>query len=496
MPTLVNGLNVVPNLNLELSHDATIPMKKAPTKKVAAVKTEKRFKSKRHQRLANDKARRLKKKAEASSSQVAQTAVITVSSNSVRSRRTEKPTKQIRQTTYGEPSLNITAQNNPEDDESSSFNASDNECFTPKTKRLRITKQTTQRRQTTVGEPSLHITLRKSKTAVPVEASEETIHNPEDEESCLFNAAENKGFTPEIKRLLTALDMKMKNASQSTRVKMFSTMKRSYRKYEVKSASSTKGSLSELVIEQISFHYHRPDHGGVLKEWMRRSRTDHAAAIGNTTFNEEKSALHARQCAVREIVNALFKSKDEDQVALSLLYFMNHPRVKPFLGRIWNTYHSEAVQVGLHAFKGMESIVRIISDGRINGGRTRQCRSLLKIIGMCLAEGLGNDDCKISKNALYRTVFKSISIMAARRLMVTAGKKMELLGAEELQEFRCVEVEAKRWKYNEYDFVELRKYMCDNRYTKDSPNVKDTVNARDIYGKLSIIIFSHVDICN
>ena len=59
-----------------------------------------------------------------------------------------------------------------------------------------------------------------------------------------------------------------------------------------------------------------------------------------------------------------------------------------------------------------------------------------------------------------------------------------------------MEVEAKRWKYNEYDFVELRKYMCDNRYTKDSPNVKDTVNARDIYGKLSIIIFSHVDICN
>ena len=130
-------------------------------------------------------------------------------------------------------------------------------------------------------------------------------------------------------------------------------MKLCYRQYQERSFCPIKDSLSKPVIEPNAFHYHRPVHGGVTKAWMNRMRADHHAAMGYTTFNEEVSASQARQCAVREIVAALFKSKDEDQVALSLLHFINHPRVKPFLGQIGSTYHSEAVQVGLHALQGM-----------------------------------------------------------------------------------------------------------------------------------------------
>ena len=308
--------------------------------------------------------------------------------------------------------------------------------------------------------------------------------------------AENDEFTPETKQLLVALDCKMKNASPSMRKRIFSTVKHSYRRYQEHPVRTTKVSSSEPVIEPNAFHYHRPDHGGVPKEWMSKRRADHHAAMGNITFNEEESALQARQGAVREIVMALLKSKDEDQVALSLLHFLHHPQVKPFLGRIWSTYHSEAVQVGLHALQGMESIVRMVVEGRTNGGRTRQCRSLLSIIGMCLANRLGDDDCDISKEALYRTVFKSVSRVSARRLMKKAGQKRKRFEEEELREFRCVDEEAKRWKYNESDIVELRKYMCNNRYTKDSPNTKDTVKARDIYGELCTFMHPCVSTCD
>ena len=52
-----------------------------------------------------------------------------------------------------------------------------------------------------------------------------------------------------------------------------------------------------------------------------------------------------------------------------------------------------------------------------------------------------------------------------------------------MHEFRCVEEEARRSKYSVEDIIALRKYMCNNRYTKDSPNEEDTVRARDIYGE-------------
>ena len=211
----------------------------------------------------------------------------------------------------------------------------------------------------------------------------------------------------------------------------------------------------------------------------------HHLTKGNSKFDADYVASKASERAVCEVVQCLLKNKDEDQVDLTLLHFLKHPVVKPFLGQIRSMYSLEPVIVRLHAAKGTQAIVRRVYEGKVKGGRSKECRALLSIIGICLADGLDDHNGNVSKDMIYRTVFKSLPRKTARRLLEKSGEKQKKFRQEEMHEFTCVEEEARRSKFTDKDYIELRKYMCNNRYTRDFSNKKDTVRARTIHGKFS-----------
>ena len=108
-----------------------------------------------------------------------------------------------------------------------------------------------------------------------------------------------------------------------------------------------------------------------------KRRANHHSENANSKFDEDHCAKKARHHAVRAVVQSLVKDKDEDQIGLTLLHFLKHPVVKPFLGQIQSMYNSESVLVGLHAAKGMGEIVRMVYKGKDSGGRSKECRALL-----------------------------------------------------------------------------------------------------------------------
>ena len=293
-------------------------------------------------------------------------------------------------------------------------------------------------------------------------------------------------FTPETQRLMSTLARKMKEKSPTTQDKMFSKTKEYYRQHRPGLACSASAPSKQPALDMEAYHYYRPEGvGSVSKEWRGKRRASHHIATGDIDFDEDKYAHKARRHAVRGVVKALLENKDEDQVGLTLLYFLDHPIIRPYLGQILTTYNSGAVQVGLHATKGMEQIVRMVAEGREKGGRSKECRALLSIIGMCLADGLDDNTCSVSRETIYRTVFKSLPRSCAQRLLIKSGKKRKRFQQKEMREFRCVEEEKRRSKLTDEDYIALRKYMCNNRYTRYSPNAEDTVRARTIHGEFS-----------
>ena len=186
---------------------------------------------------------------------------------------------------------------------------------------------------------------------------------------------------------------------------------------------------------------------------------------------------------MRGIVDAVQSVGDEDQIALALMGALEHPEIRPYMGRIVGSFNTEAAKVGLRAVDGMKSLVDLLAGKRATGGRSKQCRALLIAIAMCVTHEL---DDKVSKEAVIRQIFPAISRAAAQRLLKTAGKKRKRLEEEELYDFRMVDEERKRWKYTDEIILNLRHYMCNNIYTRDSPNSKDTIRERDMYGKCTI----------
>ena len=49
----------------------------------------------------------------------------------------------------------------------------------------------------------------------------------------------------------------------------------------------------------------------------------------------------------------------------------------------------------------MEEMVRMVSEGKENGGRSKECRAMISIIGMCLADGLDDDNCDTSREMIF-----------------------------------------------------------------------------------------------
>ena len=122
-----------------------------------------------------------------------------------------------------------------------------------------------------------------------------------------------------------------------------------------------------------------------------------------------------------------------------------------------------------------------IAEQNSEGGQRKEYQALLQSIGMCLARSAAGKDA--SKEAIRKTVFKSFPQITGLCILKNAGRKRKRFEAEALAEFRMVEEDELRWKYSKEEIKNLRAYMCDNLYTRNSPNAKDTLRERDINGK-------------
>ena len=178
--------------------------------------------------------------------------------------------------------------------------------------------------------------------------------------------------SPETKALLEALDHKLKRTSGVKRQILYSTFKETFIRNE-DNMPPPKVSSSGPVLHKDAFNYFAPNTPGVPQEWWGKSRNDYKLSKGVCTSNAEMrlSATAARRHAVRRIVKAVEEAGDEDQRASALFHALNHYKLRNYVGRICRTFHTEAVQVGLQAITGMEELVRMLTQGRDSGGRSK-----------------------------------------------------------------------------------------------------------------------------
>lgn len=287
-------------------------------------------------------------------------------------------------------------------------------------------------------------------------------------------------MTPGTKFALQHLSKKMGTGSKSECAAIYSEVKQSYRRCQEAAQLPPKVPSSREPVDLNAFGYYSHK-STVQPEWRGKSRAECNA--DNPNYNADDNAGRAKRRAVRGIVDAVQSVGDEDQIALALMGALEHPEIRPYMGRIVGSFNTEAAKVGLRAVDGMKSLVDLVAGKRATGGRSKQCRALLIAIAMCVTHEL---DDKVSKEAVIRQIFPAISRAAAQRLLKTAGKKRKRLEEEELYDFRMVDEERKRWKYTDEIILNLRHYMCNNIYTRDSPNSKDTIRERDTYGKCTI----------
>ena len=67
--------------------------------------------------------------------------------------------------------------------------------------------------------------------------------------------------------------------------------------------------------------------------------------------------------------------------------------------------------------------------------------------------------------------------------MKKVENKQKRMEEDSLQGFKVVENDAKRSKYTEDDIVGMRRYLCNHKHTRQSPNANDSIDERDMYGK-------------
>jgi hypothetical protein len=86
------------------------------------------------------------------------------------------------------------------------------------------------------------------------------------------------------------------------------------------------------------------------------------------------------------IVREVLRSGNVEQIVLALKGVLNHRSIRPHLPlRVSHDYNSEFVEVAVRAAAGIESLVREVTEGKHTGGRSNDCRALLRMITMCLA---------------------------------------------------------------------------------------------------------------
>ena len=133
-------------------------------------------------------------------------------------------------------------------------------------------------------------------------------------------------------------------------------------------------------------------------------------------------------------------------------------------------------------------MVRKVTEGKDIVGGSKDCRGLLVLISMILAKELDAND-GLTREAIYRTALSPMTRQFAHRLLEDGVEKVKRFDKEDLRDFCAVDQDAKRWKYTKKEIHDLRKYMSTNRYCRDSPNKKDTINERNILGALNPVCF-------
>ena len=116
-----------------------------------------------------------------------------------------------------------------------------------------------------------------------------------------------------------------------------------------------KVSSSGPVLDKDAFNFFAPNTPGVPQKWWGKSQKDYQLSKGVRTSNANvmELATKARRHTVRRIVQAVEDARDNNQQALALFHALNHHKLRNYVGRIYREFHTETVQVGVHAVTGM-----------------------------------------------------------------------------------------------------------------------------------------------
>lgn len=283
----------------------------------------------------------------------------------------------------------------------------------------------------------------------------------------------HKKFTPETAKLMAKLKKKIKEKDETTRNDVYAEVKAMIRleqplPLERPSKPSSSNPIDYNAFNNYGLHWK----GG-------RNRAEYNS--DKPEYNAKERADRAKQRAAKRIAKEILKVGDEDQITLALLGALTSPDIKPYYKRIIGAFSTEKLAVGEVAIEGMRFIADRIAKQGSDGGRTKECRALLQAIGMCITGVAAGKE--VSKEAIIRNMFSTFPRSTAQRIMKKAGEKRKRFETEELTEFRMVEEDERRCKYSPEEIEELRAYMCDNFYTRNLPNAKDTLRERDINGK-------------
>ena len=265
---------------------------------------------------------------------------------------------------------------------------------------------------------------------------------------------------------------------------MFHAVKQSVRKKQKPVWPATEKPSPDDPIDCHAFRNYHPN-----SEIIRRSGSPKVRQPNLITGETESpmpqyvlemAAYKAERRAIETNRNAILSAGDVDQITLALKGVLDDPKIRPYYNRIVGEKNTEAARLGLEAIEGIRKIVDICVENRESGGRSKECRSLLKnIIMAMLKKNPGHG----IKSAIRRQVLTSLSNDAAWRLLQSSGEKRKRFEEMNMQDFRAVEEEADRLKFPDKEIDDLQSYMCDNLYTRDSPNERDTLRKRDIHGK-------------
>ena len=279
--------------------------------------------------------------------------------------------------------------------------------------------------------------------------------------------------SPTAKKETKIFTSKLAQMHTPTRNEAFDAVKQSVRKLQRSIWPASKKPSSEDPVTPFAFRINKT--GELRPHSIMHGDDDSPRAY----YFQEQAAYKAERRAVLKNRDAILSAGDSDQITLALKKVLDDPIIRPYYTRIVGEKNTEAARVGMEAVEGIKTLVDIIEENKEEGGRNKQCKSLLKNIIMAM---LKKDPSHGMKAAIRRQVLSRLSNGASWRLIKTAGMKRKRFEEEDIRKYRAVEEEEDRLKYPEQEILDLQEFMCSNVYTRFSPNENDTIRKRDVNG--------------